>query len=52
MIIVFPVVVSAEPDELKFFLQDFEIEKEEVKGFARLFYGRSLRCAIPSCSAW
>ncbi len=39
MMSVFPVVVSAEPDELKFFLQDFEIEKEEIKGYARLFWG-------------
>lgn len=38
----FPVVVSAEPDELKYFLRDFQLEKEEVIGFCRLFWGKYL----------
>lgn len=35
----YPVVISAEPDELKFFLGDFKLEKEVVKGFTRMFFG-------------
>ncbi len=35
----FPVIISAEPDELKFFLQDFKLEREDVRGFTRMFWG-------------
>ena len=35
----FPVIISAEPDELKFFLQDFKLAKEQVLGFTRMFWG-------------
>src|SRR5690554_4518722 len=35
----FPVIISAEPDELKFFLQGFKLEKEKVLGFTRMFWG-------------